>query len=699
MSQMVVACNGCGQKYSIAATTVGKRFQCPKCGTTFVAGGASPSPVHLPSPSPDPFAGSALFPPTAPKPQAASGGVNHTILALAIGGAVAVVALLIVAVVAMSLGKSSSPAEQVAQADAPAATLQPAAAAPTPPALPPVAPAALSPPPPATLTPEVALAPPAPPTTTVAAPVAPPADKLPDDPFELSRQLVQAHEERVRLIASVTDIPSAKAVQATYPAVVDRINRIESKLRNRLAPEEEQQKLDELFKGRIDELGHRWVEEFYRVTSLPGVYENMDPDLAPHADMTPYPTELEDLHRDAVRSLTAALTAAKQVKDKETAKEFSGPFRVGNARAAPSIWRMRRLLKLGPNDRNSPDIEALVKAQNEELKRIGGISGAHELLVHGHVAEAAAIAPTRQARVREARIERPAQANAFFSQNPEAVLVRFSKVKDRNDRQLLSRLVQLCAPRVRQIQSQNDDLLMEPVSDLEGFLEQLDFGTVTADRSSRVVILQPNYPLPEITRVAAVRLLLELQSGDEVRVRNAILKLSEFPPGPGREVIGAELVKLLPHEKVRGSAVDAIRQGWLGREQIPLVQEAMTKIRDRGMQGQLVVGISKFPDLNDETIEWISEYYNVDHGSTVESWRNIGPRAEPFIYKYLKHSQADKRKDACKVLGEIGTAASLPYLERMLNDRDRGVVAEASKAILEIQKPADQRNVLGRRPG
>src|SRR5688572_24057168 len=52
--------------------------------------------------------------------------------------------------------------------------------------------------------------------TAAIAVAAQPDEPLPDDPLELARAALAAQTERVRLISSITDIESAKAVAGTY---------------------------------------------------------------------------------------------------------------------------------------------------------------------------------------------------------------------------------------------------------------------------------------------------------------------------------------------------------------------------------------------------------------------------------------------------------------------------------------------------
>ncbi len=86
----------------------------------------------------------------------------------------------------------------------------------------------------------------------VAAPA--PADDLPDDPVELTRLSNEIHREKIRLIASVQDLETAKAVCGTFPAVNERHRSIEEKLGNRLLSADMKQQLERDFKAERDQL-------------------------------------------------------------------------------------------------------------------------------------------------------------------------------------------------------------------------------------------------------------------------------------------------------------------------------------------------------------------------------------------------------------------------------------------------------------
>jgi hypothetical protein len=190
------------------------------------------------------------------------------------------------------------------------------------------------------------------------------------------------------------------------------------------------------------------------------------------------------------------------------------------------------------------------------------------------------------------------------------------------------------------------------------------------------------------------QILGELRSAEIPRIRNAVIRLGGMKPGSGRDEIGAELIKLLAFEPVRGSAVEAIKQGWLGPGQIPLLRDAMPRLQDRGMRYNLAEGMSRMDGLDQESIEFLATIFEESPGDAVRVLRNLGPAAEPAIHPYAASTRVEIRKAVCEVLRDIGTQASLPTLQELTEDQDRGVADKAREAIREIGKPNSQRPVF-----
>ncbi|HUE73530.1 MAG TPA: hypothetical protein VMP01_21820 [Pirellulaceae bacterium] len=221
--------------------------------------------------------------------------------------------------------------------------------------------------------------------TSVSRPIstAPQVDDLPDDPVELSRLANEVHREMVRLIASVQDLASAKAVAGTFPAVDARHRRIEKKLGSRLLSAEMKQQLERDFKAERDRLLGEYSKEYVRVAFIPGAWEHMHPELTPLADMTVIEQDAAGLEREATRLLSESLAILRQVTDVNKALALSPKYRVATCRLGPILSRLHVALGGGVNERQPPQVRELRRQRDEELRRLMSIHGAGDALAHG----------------------------------------------------------------------------------------------------------------------------------------------------------------------------------------------------------------------------------------------------------------------------------------------------------------------------
>jgi HEAT repeat protein len=166
------------------------------------------------------------------------------------------------------------------------------------------------------------------------------------------------------------------------------------------------------------------------------------------------------------------------------------------------------------------------------------------------------------------------------------------------------------------------------------------------------------------------------------------------PTRPERERVGTELLALLDHEEVRHSAADGIKKGWLVKSQIPQLIEVISRMDDRGLRKDLGVGIGRVPDLDRSTMEILATAFLPTPGAAFEIFRTIGPPAEPVLHQFVTDDRVEVRRTVCELLGNIGSEASIPILEQLEKNPDRGVAAKAEQAIKEIRRPPIQRPYL-----
>ncbi|HZL89030.1 MAG TPA: HEAT repeat domain-containing protein [Pirellulaceae bacterium] len=229
--------------------------------------------------------------------------------------------------------------------------------------------------PPAASDPQASPAPPA---------AAAPAKVNPDDPLEQSRQLVEAHAEVIRLLSTVKDLETAKAVAGKYPAASERHRLLEEKLRNRLLTREVRLEVNRQFKKRREQLQEQWKKEHARVAFIPGALEHMDPELTPFADLTVMPDDVDGLEREILRLRARAINLLRQTTDLESAVELSANFRAVVCRLPDIHRRMFELRsRLGMVGVELPRVALQMREYEAELRRLGLTPGVFDALRYG----------------------------------------------------------------------------------------------------------------------------------------------------------------------------------------------------------------------------------------------------------------------------------------------------------------------------
>lgn len=465
----------------------------------------------------------------------------------------------------------------------------PPAAAPPPPM--PAAPAAGAQP--ATAARAVPAATPATTSAATSASAAASAALLPDDPVELARLSVETQTEKVRLIASVHDLESARSVSGTFPAIDERHRLLEEKRASRLLTEEVKQQIEREFKTQLDQLQKDYAGQYVRVAFIPGAWEHMHPELTPFADMTVIGQDVDSLEREVVRMLTESIALMRQVTDVYKALELSPRYRVATCRIGSVLSRLS-VARGGSGIREiqSPQVQALRRQSEEEQKRFYSMQGVYHALRYGQRQPAAPAGPQ-------------------FAGNADQI------------------------------------------------------------RSDEIVA--------------------ELRSQDTRRIINVLNRLPDTTPAPELEAVGAEALRLLDFEPVCQSALEAIKRGWFSPSQIPELRATMPKLADRNLHYIVAEGISRVPNLDREHIEFLATLFDENPGVAVSVLRNVGPVAETVAHAYAASPKIEVRLTVCELLRDIGSDASLPVLQKLAQDSDRGVAAKANEAIREIGKPIDQR--------
>ena len=176
----------------------------------------------------------------------------------------------------------------------------------------------------------------------------------------------------------------------------------------------------------------------------------------------------------------------------------------------------------------------------------------------------------------------------------------------------------------------------------------------------------------------------DLKASNEWTVRNAADRLAKAPAdNPPDEIAGALAALLADRNgRIRAAAAKALVNWGTTNSTSALIKAAAEEdlwVRQAAMEA---LGRLKSPAGAEAVAARLIPMQ--DRATAAKALRAMGPLAEPAVLPLLKDRDGWVRLEACKVLGEIGTAQSLPALEEFArNGRgfDQPEAAKASKAI------------------
>ena len=152
-------------------------------------------------------------------------------------------------------------------------------------------------------------------------------------------------------------------------------------------------------------------------------------------------------------------------------------------------------------------------------------------------------------------------------------------------------------------------------------------------------------------------------------------------PGERREDVARALAPLLEdHDGGKRNAAVKALAAWGGKEDVPLLIP-MLKDPDVFVRGSVFEALAKFKD--ERCAEAVAEQLMApdQRGNASKTLKALGPVAEKAVLKYLPHVDWGVRLEACNILKEIGTRASVPELEKRV--QEGGLVGPAAKAALD----------------
>lgn len=181
--------------------------------------------------------------------------------------------------------------------------------------------------------------------------------------------------------------------------------------------------------------------------------------------------------------------------------------------------------------------------------------------------------------------------------------------------------------------------------------------------------------------------LADLQGTNAGRAILAATRLKQAVPIEGRREDVLRALTILLKEKDpfrRKQAIEAMGT-WAGPETIPVLIQCLDETA-------LLVKLSAIDTLGQLKDERAAEPLArlVDQPGprvqAVKALQSLGTKAEKAVLGLLMHPEPEVRQEACRLLQDIGTAASLPSLQVASEDAHRAVASSAKDAIAAISR-------------
>jgi hypothetical protein len=185
------------------------------------------------------------------------------------------------------------------------------------------------------------------------------------------------------------------------------------------------------------------------------------------------------------------------------------------------------------------------------------------------------------------------------------------------------------------------------------------------------------------------QLLIDLRSPDQFKRKAAADKIGQTPVVEARRAeVQQALEPLLQEDQpfTTGAALKAL-QTWGDKNIVPTLVQMLQKGGNRLLRRQVMETLAKFPDERgaDAVAETLANL--ADRNAAGKALRAMGPVAEQSVLRQLQASRDSMAtREACAVLADIGSPASLPTLDKLGAEKSAGVAAAARKAADSIRK-------------
>jgi predicted Zn finger-like uncharacterized protein len=272
------------------------------------------------------------------------------------------------------------------------------------------------------------------------------------------------------------------------------------------------------------------------------------------------------------------------------------------------------------------------------------------------------------------------------------VTVRVAGVVDTNTREAVEdkvgALVDPGSGSAMSASSENDrmTMLLAPVRDPKAFADRIDFGSVRSVDGRVVTVVARKVDGPPDNADPITLELYHLTSPSNNRRMHGVRRLKDLQPDARREEASRALAALLPGANQFDRDVILETLGvWGTKETLPILLDAVRKPETRRAALQ---GLGRLKD--ESTLEPIAECLGEadGRGEAAQALKAFGPAAEDTVLKRLNHAEQQVRELACQILKDIGTQKSLPALQRIVDNKERGMEFWAKVAIEDIKRRA-----------
>lgn len=226
---------------------------------------------------------------------------------------------------------------------------------------------------------------------------------------------------------------------------------------------------------------------------------------------------------------------------------------------------------------------------------------------------------------------------------------------------------------------------INPVDDPKAIVAKINFGQVTAVEGRTISVSAAAVELPVPTEEELARALEDLKSPDKNRKKagaERMAKVYKIVPDRREEIAKAlEAVALEKDFWSQRAAIAALNL-WAGPENAPGLIKLLDAV-DWPVRNTIspILGRLKDPAAAPALAKLLPGLG--ERGPASAALKAIGPPAEKAVIPFLTHKDAWAASEACHILKEIGTEASVAPLQELLKGKPDFMVGPAANAALK----------------